>query len=132
MAGKHILVAEDNELNAEIISGLLVMVGATCVICEDGKKTLETFENSQPGTYDLILMDVQMPVMNGYEATQAIRGCSHIQARVIPIIAMTANAFTEDIQNSLKAGMNAHVAKPVDMRILENTVKRLLNVEEES
>lgn len=132
LAGKHILVAEDNELNAEIISGLLVMVGATCEICEDGQKTLEAFENSKPGTYDLILMDVQMPVMNGYEATEAIRTCSHIQAREIPIIAMTANAFTEDIQNSLKAGMNAHVAKPVDMRILENTVKQVLNIEKES
>ena len=120
--GKHILAAEDNELNAEILSALLEMAGATFDICENGKLAAEAFRRSAPGTYDLILMDVQMPVMNGYEATRAIRECAHPQARTVPIIAMTANAFTEDIQAALKAGMDAHVAKPVDMTVLEEII----------
>ena len=126
--GKHILIAEDNDLNAEILSEILKMTGATCDICKDGKQAVKKFEESEDGKYDIILMDVQMPVMNGYEATKTIRESSHPRAREIPIIAMTANAFTEDIQNALKSGMNAHVAKPVDMSVLEKTIKKFYRV----
>ncbi|MFZ1442758.1 MAG: response regulator, partial [Fusicatenibacter saccharivorans] len=86
---------------------------------------LEAFEQSAPGDYDMILMDVQMPVMNGYEATKAIRRSSHELAKTIPIIAMTANAFSEDIQHSLAAGMNAHVSKPIEMKVLEKTIRSI-------
>lgn len=122
LAGMHILAAEDNELNAEILKEMLEIVGASCEICENGAKVVEAFLHSRPGQYDLILMDVQMPEMNGYEATRAIRSSAHEMARTIPVIAMTANAFTEDIQDALKAGMNAHLAKPVDMNVLKNTI----------
>ena len=92
---------------------------------KNGERVLETFEKSAPGDYDMILMDVQMPVMNGYEATKAIRRSSHELAKTIPIIAMTANAFSEDIQHSLAAGMNAHVSKPVEMKVLEKTIRNI-------
>ena len=101
LKGMRFLCAEDNELNAEILMELLKIEGAECTICENGKRVLEAFEQSAPGDYDMILMDVQMPVMNGYEATKAIRRSSHELAKTIPIIAMTANAFSEDIQHSL-------------------------------
>ena len=119
------LCAEDNELNAEILMELLKIEGAECTICENGKRVLVAFEQSAPGDYDMILMDVQMPVMNGYEATKAIRRSSHELAKTIPIIAMTANAFSEDIQHSLAAGMNAHVSKPVEMKVLEKTIRSI-------
>ena len=119
------LCAEDNELNAEILMELLKIEGAECTICENGKRVLEAFEQSAPGDYDMILMDVQMPVMNGYEATKAIRRSSHELAKTIPIIAMTANAFSEDIQHSLAAGMNAHVSKPVEMKVLKKTIRSI-------
>ena len=123
LKGMRFLCAEDNELNAEILTELLKIEGAECTICENGEEILKAFEQSAPGDYDMILMDVQMPVMNGYEATKAIRRSSHELAKTIPIIAMTANAFSEDIQHSLAAGMNAHISKPVAMRILEKTVR---------
>ena len=123
--GMRILCAEDNELNAEILMELLKLEGAECTICENGKRILEAFEQSVPGEYDMILMDVQMPVMNGYEATEAIRRSSHEQAKTIPIIAMTANAFSEDMQHSLAAGMNAHISKPVDMKLLKKTIRNI-------
>ena len=119
------LCAEDNELNAEILMELLKLEGAECTICENGKRILEAFEQSVPGEYDMILMDVQMPVMNGYEATEAIRRSSHEQAKTIPIIAMTANAFSEDMQHTLAAGMNAHISKPVDMKLLKKTIRNI-------
>ena len=125
LKGMRFLCAEDNELNAEILIELLKIEGAECTICENGERLLNTFEQSAPGDYDMILMDVQMPVMNGYEATKAIRRSSHEQAKTIPIIAMTANAFTEDIQHSLAAGMNAHVSKPVEMKVLEKTIRSI-------
>ena len=125
LQGMRFLCAEDNELNAEILTELLKIEGAECTICENGERVLETFEKSAPGDYDMILMDVQMPVMNGYEATKAIRRSSHELAKTIPIIAMTANAFSEDIQDSLAAGMNAHVSKPVEMRVLEKTIRSI-------
>ena len=121
LKGMRFLCAEDNELNAEILMELLKIEGAECTICENGKRVLEAFEQSAPGDYDMILMDVQMPVMNGYEATKAIRRSSHELAKTIPIIAMTANAFSEDIQHSLAAGMNAHVSKP----IVEKTIRSI-------
>ena len=125
LKGMRFLCAEDNELNAEILMELLKIEGAECTICENGKRVLEAFEQSAPGDYDMILMDVQMPVMNGYEATKAIRRSSHELAKTIPIIAMTANAFSEDIQQSLAAGMNAHVSKPVEMKVLEKTIRSI-------
>ena len=125
LKGMRFLCAEDNELNAEILMELLKIEGAECIICENGERVLEAFEQSAPGDYDMILMDVQMPVMNGYDATRAIRRSTHELAKTIPIIAMTANAFSEDIQYSLAAGMNAHISKPVDMKTLEKTIRRI-------
>ena len=125
LQGMRFLCAEDNELNAEILTELLKIEGAECTICENGEEILKAFEQSAPGDYDMILMDVQMPVMNGYEATKAIRRSSHELAKTIPIIAMTANAFSEDIQHSLAAGMNAHVSKPVEMTVLEKTIRSI-------
>ena len=126
LGGVHILVAEDNELNAEILTEILAIDHMTCDICENGRKVLEAFEQSEPGKYQLILMDIQMPEMNGYEATRAIRSSSHPLAKTIPIIAMTANAFVDDIHEALEAGMNAHIAKPIDMEKLEKTLKKAL------
>ena len=125
LQGMRFLCAEDNELNAEILTELLKIEGAECTICENGEEVLKAFEQSAPGDYDMILMDVQMPVMNGYEATKAIRRSSHELAKTIPIIAMTANAFSEDIQHSFAAGMNAHVSKPVEMKVLEKTIRSI-------
>ena len=125
LQGMRFLCAEDNELNAEILTELLKIEGAECTICENGEEILKAFEQSAPGDYDMILMDVQMPVMNGYEATKAIRRSSHKLAKTIPIIAMTANAFSEDIQHSFAAGMNAHVSKPVEMKVLEKTIRSI-------
>ena len=125
LQGMKFLCAEDNELNAEILTELLKIEGAECTICENGEEILKAFEQSVPGDYDMILMDVQMPVMNGYEATKAIRRSSHELAKKIPIIAMTANAFSEDIQHSLAAGMNAHISKPVEMKVLEKTIRSI-------
>ena len=126
LEGKRILIVEDNKLNAEILTALLEKSGASPKLCENGRDAVDVFTHSAPGAFDLILMDVQMPVMNGYEATGAIRRSSHPQARTIPIVAMTANAFTEDIQASLKAGMDAHVAKPVNMAVLKDTLRGIL------
>ena len=121
ISGMKFLCAEDNELNAEILEELLKYEGAECVICENGKEVVETFKQSKPGEYDMILMDIQMPIMNGYEATLKIRFFD----QDIPIIAMTANAFSEDIQHSLSAGMDAHISKPVDMQVLKRVVQNI-------
>lgn len=123
---KHILIAEDNAMNAEILVELLKLVGASCETYENGRQVLEAFEKSQVGMYDLILMDVSMPVMDGYEAARAIRACEHPMAKKIPIIAMTANALAEDIEESLASGMNAHLAKPVEMSVLGRCVQKVL------
>lgn len=125
LEGIKFLCAEDNALNAEILSELLAVEGAQCTICENGKVLLDTFEKSKPGDFDMILMDIQMPVMNGYEAARAVRASSHECAASVPIIAMTANAFSEDIQASLAAGMNVHVSKPIDMGLLKKAVAGL-------
>lgn len=129
--GKKILAAEDNELNAEILTEIMGMMGASCKVAEDGEKVVEAFEKSQPGEFDMILMDVQMPNMNGYEATRAIRAGSHPQGKSIPIIAMTANAFADDIKDAMDSGMDAHVAKPIDVDRLGAVVSRVLAEKEE-
>lgn len=127
LKGKRFLVAEDNALNAEILTELLAVSGAVCDVAVNGKEAVDMFSRSAAGEYDAVLMDIQMPVMNGYEAARAIRSCKRPDACSIPIVAMTANAFAEDINNALEAGMDAHVAKPVDMKYLEKVLKELLN-----
>ena len=122
LGGLHFLLAEDNALNAEIVIELLKSEGAVCDVEPNGKLVVEHFLASKPGTYDAVLMDVMMPVMNGYEATKAIRASQHPEALTIPIVAMTANAFVKDVQDALDAGMNAHVAKPINMDTLKNTL----------
>ncbi len=127
LKGCHFLVAEDNEINAEIVQEFLDMDGASCELTENGLLAVERFRDSEPGRFDAILMDVQMPVMNGYEATRAIRTLDREDAKTIPIIAMTANAFSEDVKEALDAGMNAHVAKPIDMELLRVAVNQFSN-----
>ena len=124
--GRNFLIAEDNAINAEILVELLSMHGAASVVKGDGVKAVEAFQESAPGTYDAILMDIQMPEMNGYEATRVIRQMERKDAAYIPIIAMTANAFAEDIQAAREAGMTAHVAKPVDVDVLKSTLAKVL------
>lgn len=124
--GRRFLVVEDNAINAEILCGLLNMYGAESVVRTDGLQAVKEFRESPAGTYDAVLMDIQMPVMNGYEATRIIRETKRADARTIPIVAMTANAFAEDVRETLKAGMNAHVSKPIDVEILQSTLKQVL------
>ena len=112
--GRRLLLVEDNELNREIAVALLESTNAEIVTAVNGQEAVALFDRSEPAYYDLILMDIQMPVMNGLEATRTIRGLNRVDAGSIPIIAMTANAFAEDVQNSLDAGMNAHISKPMD------------------
>ena len=122
LEGIRFLCAEDNQLNAEILEDLLQIEGAVCDICTDGYQAVDKFEHSKPGEYDMILMDIRMPDMNGYEAAKAIRGSSHPMAGKIPIIALTANAFSEDVQKSLAAGMTMHLTKPIDIELLSEAV----------
>ncbi|WP_286082283.1 ATP-binding response regulator [Parablautia intestinalis] len=124
LEGLRFLAAEDNEINAEILAEILSMEGAYCEIVENGQLVLERFINSEEGEFDAILMDVQMPVMNGYEATRAIRALERKDARTMPIIAMTANAFVEDEKEALNAGMNVHLAKPIDIDLLKKVIKQ--------
>lgn len=126
LKGRRILLAEDNELNAEIAMELLGEEGLLIEHAEDGEKCCEMLAQAPEGYYDLVLMDIQMPVMNGYEAAAKIRGMADAKKAGIPIIAMTANAFAEDRQTALDAGMNAHVAKPIDMTVLMPTILRYL------
>ena len=122
--GMHLLVAEDNDLNYEVISELLRMYGITCERAENGSVCVEKFQSAAPGRYDAILMDMQMPVMNGLQATAVLRGLDKHEAHSVPIIAMTANAFKEDVERCLNAGMNAHLAKPVDIQQLLATLAK--------
>ena len=122
LEGIRFLCAEDNPLNSEILEDLLQIEGASCDICTDGCQVVDKFEHSKPGEYDMILMDIRMPVMNGYEAAKAIRGSSHPMAGKIPIIALTANAFSEDVQKSLNAGMTMHLTKPINIELLAEAV----------
>ena len=126
LEGLHFLVVEDNAINSEIICELLAMRGATSLVKENGLLALQEFENAAVGSYDAIFMDIQMPVMNGFEAAKAIRESAHPDAKSILIIAMTANAFVEDVQMALRSGMDGHVAKPVDMEILCKTLFQLM------
>ena len=126
LTGVKVLLAEDNDLNAEIVTVQLESCGMTITRAADGRETYEAFMNAPAGTFDVILMDIMMPNMNGYEATRAIRAADHDDAKTIPIIAMTANAFAEDVQASLDAGMNAHIAKPLVMSEVLSVISRNL------
>ncbi len=125
--GKRALLAEDNELNAEIAVEILDMSGLEVETVTNGKETVETFSSSEPGYFDLILMDIQMPIMDGYEASMAIRSLDREDAKTIPIVAMTANAFASDVQKALASGMNGHISKPLDpehlIKVLANNLK---------
>jgi len=122
--GKRVLVVDDIEVNRIILIKILSTLGAECDIAEDGRQAVEKFESSEG--YDLILMDVQMPGMNGYEATRAIRAGSHPMAKTVPIIAMTANAFVDDVRDAINSGMDAHIAKPVQVDKLKATIQQVL------
>jgi len=124
--GLHILLAEDNELNMEIAEFMLQNEGADVTKAWNGQEAVELFRKSEPGEFDVILMDIMMPVMNGYEATKIIRSLDREEAKEVPIIAMTANAFTEDRIKAKEAGMDEHVAKPVDMELLIKVIHRLV------
>ena len=124
--GKRILLVEDNELNREIAEDLIGVTGASVESAEDGVQAVEMFKESAEGYYDLILMDVQMPHMDGYEATRCIRALGRSDAQKVPIFAMTANAFAEDVQKSREAGMNAHISKPLDIRAVYKQMNRYL------
>ena len=124
--GLHILLAEDNELNMEIAEFVLQNEGADVTKAWDGQEAVELFRNSEPGEFDVILMDIMMPVMNGYEATKMLRSLDREDAKTIPIIAMTANAFTEDRIKAKEAGMDEHVAKPVDVELLIKVIHKLV------
>ena len=124
--GKRILIVEDNELNCEIAKLMLEMTGAATDVAVNGKEAVDKFNEAESGYYDLIFMDIQMPIMNGYEATAAIRALEKPDAKTIPIIAMTANAFAEDVLMAKHSGMNEHMAKPVDVHKLREVLKRWL------
>lgn len=130
LEGLHFLAAEDNEINAEILREILSLENAGCEIVENGQLAVERFKNSEEGEFDAILMDVQMPVMNGYDATKAIRALERRDAREIPIIAMTANAFAEDEKDALNAGMNVHLAKPIDIELLRQVIRQYTRKEQ--
>lgn len=125
IADMHVLLVEDNEINCEIVEFMLKEAGAEVVTANDGQAAVDTFAASEPGTFDCILMDLMMPVMSGYEATRVIRALKRADAGSVPIIALSANTFEEDIALAKDAGMNEHLAKPVDMRNLFETMSRL-------
>ncbi len=126
LKGKRIMVVDDIEVNRIILVKILQTMGAVCETAGNGQEALEDFEAAPPGTYDVILMDVQMPVMDGYAATRAIRASSHPTAKTVPIIAMTANAFVDDVRAAIESGMDAHIAKPVQVDKLKATIQQVL------
>lgn len=126
-AGFRVLVVEDNELNAEIAQCLLEDFGFEVEWVPDGADAVEKIRNTEPGRYDIILMDILMPVMNGLDATRAIRGMGRADCREIPIIAMSANAFDDDLKKSVECGMNGYLSKPVDVDRLYLTLKEILS-----
>jgi len=128
--GRNIMVVDDIEVNRIILVKILGTLGATCDVAGDGKEALEKFESAPAGTYDLILMDVQMPVMDGYAATRAIRASSHPAGKTVPIIAMTANAFVDDVRDAIESGMDAHVAKPIQLDKLKEAMQQVFNKRE--
>ena len=125
--GKRILVVDDIEVNRILLTKILTTLGAVCDTAANGQEAVEKFETSQSGEYDLIMMDVQMPILDGYEATRAIRSGGHPSAKSVPIIAMTANAFVDDVREALASGMNAHIAKPVQLDSLKATIQQVLD-----
>ncbi|MGN1093984.1 MAG: response regulator, partial [Candidatus Neoclostridium sp.] len=122
--GKRVLLAEDNDLNAEIAAEILEMAGLTVERASDGTQAVDKIAACRDGYYDLVFMDIQMPNMNGYDATRAIRAMNREYCKRIPVIAMTANAFAEDVQAAKTVGMNEHIAKPLDLRTLAKTLSR--------
>ena len=126
VSGKHFLVVDDVEVNRMILEKILGTLGASCDTAENGKSALDKFTASHPGEYDIILMDVQMPVMDGHAATRAIRASGHPEARSVAIIAMTANAFVDDVRDALAAGMDAHVSKPIVLDQLKRAIQEVL------
>ena len=126
ISGVKLMLAEDNELNAEIAETLLSDAGADVTVVSDGKQAVELFRSSAPHTFDAILMDIMMPVMDGLAAARAVRALDREDAKTIPIIAMTANAFREDAQKCFEAGMNEHLAKPLDMAQVKMAICRHL------
>lgn len=126
LQGKHLLLAEDNIINQKVVLGLLKDTGATISTADNGQLALELFQKSAPHAFDLILMDIQMPILNGYEAAQKIRSCGREDSATIPIIALSANAFAEDVSKSLAAGMNGHIAKPIDLKQMYTILAKLL------
>ena len=125
----RILLAEDNELNQEIAEEILKEAGFSVEIAGDGQAAVDLLKGSEAGYYQMILMDVQMPVLNGYEATKVIRELDDRELASIPIIAMTANAFEEDRKEALKSGMNGHIAKPIDIEVLFDTMGKILSAQ---
>ena len=126
LTGRRVLLVEDNALNAEIATEVLKMTGLTVELVTDGIEAVDTMAASEAGYYDIIFMDIQMPRMNGYDATRAIRAMDRNYCKQIPIIAMTANAFAEDVQAAKTVGMNEHIAKPLDLNTLAKTLKKWL------
>lgn len=127
LEGRYFLIAEDNEINSEILLELLHIDGADGEVAENGQLAVDRFQAAEPGHFDAILMDVQMPVLNGYEATRTIRALDREDAKTIPVIAMTANAFAEDVKDAKDAGMDDHIAKPVDMDVIRKTLGKYLD-----
>ena len=125
-SGKRILLVEDNELNREIAEAILEETGFTVEAAPDGTDAVDMVRRAEEGRYDAILMDVQMPIMDGYEATRAIRALPRRDVRDLPIIAMTANAMEEDKETALKSGMNAHIAKPLDIELFLSILSKYL------
>ena len=125
IAGMHVLLVEDNEINCEIVEFMLKDAGAEVMTANDGKAAVDAFSESSPGTFDCVLMDLMMPVMSGYEATRVIRGLDRPDAKTVPIIALSANAFEEDVAMAKDAGMNEHLAKPVDIKKMFKVMSRL-------
>ena len=130
LKGLYFLAAEDNEINSEILREVLSIEGADCEIVENGQQAVERFARAAENEFDAILMDVQMPVMNGYEATRAIRALKRKDAGEIPIIAMTANAFAEDEKEALDAGRNVHLTKPIDVELLKKVIHQYVHRKE--
>ena len=126
LSGKRALLVEDNELNAEIATEILGLTGIHVSHAEDGTEAVDMINDCEDGFYDIIFMDIQMPRMNGYDATRAIRSINRDYCRQVPIIAMTANAFAEDVQAAKTVGMNEHIAKPLDLGALAKTLNRWL------
>lgn len=122
----RVMVVEDSSVSQLIAKEMLESRGAIVTLCDNGKEAIDLFENSITGTYDVIFMDINMPGMDGYEATDVIRASEHPQAKSIPIIAMTAEALTDDIQMALKIGMNAHISKPINIEKIISAIKRVL------